>query len=1345
MLENAPHRPPLFFDPLASVLNKAPQETLPLTVFPEDASTNLKETCERMLDKLIEVRSALKTPLSLTQKLLAMRCAAPFEVIDRGLAHVSPHRIVTAGTDAVGMVLALNQAGTETLRFPLTVSSYGAVLRPAQPPKPASSSPYSSPTVRSAASTSSAISTHTHAATDPAAETLLRAAAAKYRGRYFGPQSGEIGEVFTATQALPGHVYLSSNPSITSVGAVASLGLCVRSPYELAEVAVGGTYMLEVPKLMSVHIPVAPRPGWLQGRDIGLYLLRVLTRDGARNAIIEFEGKGAAALTLHDRMRLCDLAREVGAVSAVFPLYQNSFDFGYSNEDAEIDAEFVASQRTQLTDPFRGAGTFRQLHAHRRRLSAYLMPYAKELFTSDPGARAQRAIALEVAPLQYPSAWYAGPGNVHNGVTVGADLVVASSVDAVAKMHKATEDAARTAPPELAARAKLQNTVGASVVALGTADVPAMEQVAASLHTAVTAEGFRIKAPLVIVPTSVEAAVLFTASQASQVFLQAGATITAVGDFPTVTDIVTSVTTKGRSVRPAAEARYVDVNVVLTEVPHWLAHYSSTSTVTHALGPVAASSIKPLTLSDVMPSPSSTSSTATTATATATPSIQEAVLRPYYASPATAVLFAFAGSLHFDPLSHVLIKPIASKTSTLTTTPAGQSSAFSNSSPYAFALAPVAPPESSPSSSLSSSSSPSSKDKSVPVHVPASLSAAPAPSPDSAHMVPFAHVGLPLPRPDVTPLLHENLEGLFQTSMSFAPTSSASAASSLSATSTEDIELPIAEHPLERVMREAEEAAEAAAATAAGEKPAAASATLPSSSSSSSASPSPSSSSGADQDVEFDAPRINTYKPDDPLSKVVQAVLDVASKHEKPRFVKGAQSHLYRPDHGEFVPSDEGSQHQEGENKDVAAKVMRYDGQEGILDVSALFVAGAASEARAPHAAGAPAASSASATTASVAAKFNTVPQSAPSSSTASPSSSSSPASSLSSSLVPGLPPIPWWDRADFFQLPVLRLVGPVTIADIARNPSIYVPPPAVSSATGEQAQSTPVCAISAAAEALFEDAPTPEVRAQFTQLRDANVEWALVADTLNLGVDPRTATEFKGIGHFDWYDNDLRKAVLSPQGRRLPAASLRGRPAGSSESRLGRNDVSPYSITDADAVAAALHLSGCRVVVSAGYDKVFEAALKSRGILPMRASYPDLMAVKTGQRLSVLEILSKLLPDSSPSVYIHSYCGSMSLPSSTTSTTSFSVSSTSASAPVVDGRYEADPAHVKNDRVSADHSMSSVEITWFRCAGSVEANAEYQRRLAEERDLIRRLKDEQHQKIRQYGTEQPASRAAAS
>lgn len=51
------------------------------------------------------------------------------------------------------------------------------------------------------------------------------------------------------SQAIPGHLYFSTTPSISSVGAVASLGLPFESAHALAETAAAGLYNLPLPKV----------------------------------------------------------------------------------------------------------------------------------------------------------------------------------------------------------------------------------------------------------------------------------------------------------------------------------------------------------------------------------------------------------------------------------------------------------------------------------------------------------------------------------------------------------------------------------------------------------------------------------------------------------------------------------------------------------------------------------------------------------------------------------------------------------------------------------------------------------------------------------------------------------------------------------------------------------------------------------------------------------------------------------------------------------------------------------------------------------------------------------------
>jgi 3-isopropylmalate/(R)-2-methylmalate dehydratase large subunit len=67
-------------------------------------------------------------------------------------------------------------------------------------------------------------------------------------------------------------------------------------------------------------------PG-VYAKDLSLYIIGKIGSDGANYLSIEYHGKGLASLTISDRMTLANLASEMGAKNAVFPVDQVLSDF----------------------------------------------------------------------------------------------------------------------------------------------------------------------------------------------------------------------------------------------------------------------------------------------------------------------------------------------------------------------------------------------------------------------------------------------------------------------------------------------------------------------------------------------------------------------------------------------------------------------------------------------------------------------------------------------------------------------------------------------------------------------------------------------------------------------------------------------------------------------------------------------------------------------------------------------------------------------------------------------------------------------------------------------------------
>jgi homoaconitate hydratase family protein/3-isopropylmalate dehydratase small subunit len=113
----------------------------------------------------------------------------------------------------------------------------------------------------------------------------------------------------------------------------------------------GETWFL-VPESIKINLTGKLNPG-VYAKDISLYLIGKIGSDGANYLSMEFHGDGLKNLTISDRMTLANLASEMGAKNAVFPVDSVLAEFLGSEGGAvwaDSDARYLFELDINLSD-----------------------------------------------------------------------------------------------------------------------------------------------------------------------------------------------------------------------------------------------------------------------------------------------------------------------------------------------------------------------------------------------------------------------------------------------------------------------------------------------------------------------------------------------------------------------------------------------------------------------------------------------------------------------------------------------------------------------------------------------------------------------------------------------------------------------------------------------------------------------------------------------------------------------------------------------------------------------------------------------------------------------------------
>lgn len=141
---------------------------------------------------------------------------------------------------------------------------------------------------------------------------------------------------------MAGQLVLGADSHTCSYGAVGALAAGVGST-DLAAVMLTGSNWLRVPQSIRINFRGRLTAG-VSAKDVALRLVGMLTADGATYHVLEFYDVDAA-LTLEDRITICNMSVECGAKAGLFPRPADQGDAGANYmQTLEIDLRDIVPQ-----------------------------------------------------------------------------------------------------------------------------------------------------------------------------------------------------------------------------------------------------------------------------------------------------------------------------------------------------------------------------------------------------------------------------------------------------------------------------------------------------------------------------------------------------------------------------------------------------------------------------------------------------------------------------------------------------------------------------------------------------------------------------------------------------------------------------------------------------------------------------------------------------------------------------------------------------------------------------------------------------------------------------------------
>lgn len=148
----------------------------------------------------------------------------------------------------------------------------------------------------------------------------------------------------------PGMTVVCGDSHTATHGAFGALAFGIGTS-EVEHVLATQTLLQNYPKTLELRVD-GTLPTGVTAKDIILYLIGQITTDGGTGYVIEYTGSAIEALSMEERMTVCNMSIEAGARAGMIAPDQKTFDYLRGREFAPKDYEAAVARWKQLpSDP----------------------------------------------------------------------------------------------------------------------------------------------------------------------------------------------------------------------------------------------------------------------------------------------------------------------------------------------------------------------------------------------------------------------------------------------------------------------------------------------------------------------------------------------------------------------------------------------------------------------------------------------------------------------------------------------------------------------------------------------------------------------------------------------------------------------------------------------------------------------------------------------------------------------------------------------------------------------------------------------------------------------------------
>ena len=174
----------------------------------------------------------------------------------------------------------------------------------------------------------------------------------KYGIGFWKPGAGIIHQVVLENYAFPGGMMIGTDSHTPNAGGLGMVAIGVGGA-DAVDVMADMPWELKFPKLIGVKL-TGKLSGWLAPKDVILRVADILTVKGGTDAIVEYFGEGAHAMSATGRATICNMGAEIGATTSTFGFDENTAEYLRQTGRADVaeQAEKIAEYLTGDDDVY---------------------------------------------------------------------------------------------------------------------------------------------------------------------------------------------------------------------------------------------------------------------------------------------------------------------------------------------------------------------------------------------------------------------------------------------------------------------------------------------------------------------------------------------------------------------------------------------------------------------------------------------------------------------------------------------------------------------------------------------------------------------------------------------------------------------------------------------------------------------------------------------------------------------------------------------------------------------------------------------------------------------------------